>query len=86
MKIISDVEMESFPFVDDEESGLLKNAGLVQKVQRTAAPFFSTLHNSYIPLFFNIGSSSPSLAHLRIYRYCLKKNIFLLVFRIAHSD
>jgi hypothetical protein len=48
MKIISDVEMKSFQFVDYEESGLLENAGLVQKVQRTAAPFFSTLHNSFV--------------------------------------
>jgi hypothetical protein len=64
MKIISDVEMKSFQFVDGEESGLLKNAGLVQEVQRTAAPFFSTLHNSYIPLFFNIGSSFAELSSL----------------------
>jgi hypothetical protein len=64
MKIISDVEMESLPFVDDEESGLLKNAGLVQKDQRTTAPFFYTLHNSYISLFFNIGSSFAQLSSL----------------------
>jgi hypothetical protein len=56
------------------------DSGLVQKDQRTTAPFFSTLHKSYIPLFFNIGSSSPSLAHLFI--YCL--NIFSL-FIIARS-
>jgi hypothetical protein len=71
MKIIFDVQMKSFQFVDDEESGLLKNAGLVQKDQRTTAPFFSTLHNSYIPLILNIGSSFAQLISLTVHIYCL---------------